>query len=100
MKKKKDKKKIKQSEKPTRLLTQGTRHTQHIHRLELLPEKRYLFFPNLAKVVGSTMLGDRVAQLRPDVHIFGHTHFGWCAPPLASPRAGRTASRVPPQPYD
>jgi hypothetical protein len=62
-------------------------HAGHaVHRLELLPEKRFLFFPNLAKVVGSTMLGERVAQLRPDVHIFGHTHFGWCVPLLASPR--------------
>jgi hypothetical protein len=49
-------------------------------RLELLPEKRFLFFPNLAKVVGSTLLGERVEALRPDVHIFGHTHFGWCVP--------------------
>merc|ERR1712072_42313 len=46
-------------------------------RLELLPEKRYLYFPPLAKFVGSTWLGRRVEQLRPDVHVFGHTHFGW-----------------------
>eukprot|EP00241_Pyramimonas_parkeae_P006265 CAMPEP_0114259434 /NCGR_PEP_ID=MMETSP0058-20121206/19892_1 /TAXON_ID=36894 /ORGANISM="Pyramimonas parkeae, CCMP726" /LENGTH=394 /DNA_ID=CAMNT_0001374483 /DNA_START=1251 /DNA_END=2435 /DNA_ORIENTATION=- len=46
-------------------------------RVELLPEKRYLFFPNLAKVVGSNMLRSRVERLKPDVHLFGHTHFGW-----------------------
>ncbi|KAG2496276.1 hypothetical protein HYH03_005509 [Edaphochlamys debaryana] len=44
---------------------------------ELLPEKRYLTFPNLAKAVGSTYLGRRLRRLRPDLHIFGHTHFAW-----------------------
>lgn len=43
----------------------------------LLPEKRYLMFPNLAKVVGSDFLGARLQKLKPQVHIFGHTHFGW-----------------------
>lgn len=66
-------------------------YTRHTHRLELLPEKRFLFFPNLAKVVGSTMLGERVAQLRPDVHIFGHTHFGWCVTLNAAPPHHATA---------
>ncbi len=46
-------------------------------RLELCPEKRFLFFPNLPKSVGSTFLGARVARLRPDVHVFGHTHFSY-----------------------
>lgn len=46
-------------------------------RIELLPEKRYLYYPTLAKFVGSQYLGSRVARLQPDVHIFGHTHFGW-----------------------
>jgi len=31
----------------------------------------------LLQGVGSQFLGARVAKLRPDVHIFGHTHFGW-----------------------
>ncbi|CEM23230.1 unnamed protein product [Vitrella brassicaformis CCMP3155] len=46
-------------------------------RLDLLPEKRFLFYPNLPKAVGSDLLGQRVARLRPDMHVFGHTHFGW-----------------------
>mmetsp|Transcript_37428 Transcript_37428/g.116592 ORF Transcript_37428/g.116592 Transcript_37428/m.116592 type:complete len:405 (+) Transcript_37428:70-1284(+) len=46
-------------------------------RLELLPEKRFLFQPNLAKVAGSSWIRRRVDELRPDVHVFGHTHFAW-----------------------
>ena len=42
---------------------------------ELLPEKRMLHYPNLAKAAGSDYLGARVAALSPDCHIFGHTHF-------------------------
>ena len=34
---------------------------------------------NLAKAAGSDPLARRVAQLRPDVHCFGHTHFSWDA---------------------
>uniref|UniRef100_A0A7S4VZ89 Rhodanese domain-containing protein n=1 Tax=Alexandrium monilatum TaxID=311494 RepID=A0A7S4VZ89_9DINO len=45
-------------------------------RLELNPEKRYLTAPMLAKAVGSSYLKDRVERLRPDMHVFGHTHFG------------------------
>jgi hypothetical protein len=48
-------------------------------RPELCPEKRFLFFPNLPKAVGSTFLRARVDALAPDVHVFGHTHFGWDA---------------------
>lgn len=64
-------------------------------RQELLPEKRYLYHPSLAKCVGSPPLGRRVRELAPNVHIFGHTHFGWdqelegvryMSPPLAMPR--------------
>lgn len=44
---------------------------------ELLPEKRMLFQPNLAKAVGSQLLAKRVQQLKPAAHIFGHTHFNW-----------------------
>jgi hypothetical protein len=36
-----------------------------------------LHYPHLPKAVGSHALGERVAALRPDVHVFGHTHFGW-----------------------
>ena len=46
-------------------------------RQELLPEKRFLFHPNLAGIVGSDYLRKRVDELNPDVHIFGHTHFAW-----------------------
>ena len=38
---------------------------------ELLPEKRLLRHPNLAKAVGSDPLAARIAQLQPDCHIFG-----------------------------
>eukprot|EP00927_Polykrikos_kofoidii_P061874 TRINITY_DN5669_c0_g1_i1.p1 TRINITY_DN5669_c0_g1~~TRINITY_DN5669_c0_g1_i1.p1 ORF type:complete len:420 (+),score=50.89 TRINITY_DN5669_c0_g1_i1:127-1386(+) len=64
-------------------------------RIELIPEKRFLFVPNLTKIVGSPMLGHRVDRLRPDVHVFGHTHFGWdevldgvryISPPVGMPR--------------
>lgn len=48
-------------------------------RIELCPEKRYLRYPDLMKAVGSVSLGRRVQALRPDVHVFGHTHFGWDA---------------------
>ena len=46
---------------------------------ELLPEKRYLFYPNLAKAAGSTPLAQRLQALQPDIHVFGHTHFSWDA---------------------
>jgi hypothetical protein len=46
-------------------------------RIELLPEKRFLFLPPLAKASGSAYLNARVQALRPSMHVFGHTHFGW-----------------------
>lgn len=46
-------------------------------RLELIPEKRFLFQPNLAQIVGSKYLRKRVDSLRPNLHVFGHTHFPW-----------------------
>lgn len=46
-------------------------------RLELMPEKRLLFQPNLSKVSGSSWTRARVDSLKPDIHIFGHTHFPW-----------------------
>jgi predicted phosphodiesterase len=72
-------------------------------RIELIPEKRFLIYPPLMSAVGSDPLGRRVAKLRPDVHVFGHTHFGWDATidgvryvqaALATPaeRAGRPGS--------
>eukprot|EP00887_Chlorella_sp_A99_P001860 scaffold19.g1860.t1 len=45
----------------------------------LLPEKRFLFFPGLARAVGSAPLARRIQQLQPDIHLFGHTHFSWDA---------------------
>lgn len=49
-------------------------------REELLLEKRFLAMPNaLPKASGSAFLRQRVEDVRPDVHIFGHTHFAWDA---------------------
>lgn len=45
----------------------------------LMPEKRFLTYPNLMKAVGSEPLGKRVRALQPDIHIFGHSHFSWDA---------------------
>ena len=71
-------------------------------RLELCPEKRMLFYPNLPKAVGSDYILRRIqglaeigtaagreeeddddggggggGRIREHVHVFGHTHFGW-----------------------
>jgi Icc-related predicted phosphoesterase len=59
-----------------------------VPRQELNPEKRFLFFPPLAKAVGSVHLAARIDALRPDVHVFGHTHFVSPTPP------SRTGSRA------
>ncbi|CAK9004264.1 unnamed protein product [Durusdinium trenchii] len=48
-----------------------------VPRIELNPEKRYLIPSSLAKAVGSAYLKERVEKLKPDVHVFGHTHFGY-----------------------
>lgn len=48
-------------------------------RIELLPEKRFLLCPPLAKASGSAFLHARVRALRPTLHVFGHSHFGWDA---------------------
>lgn len=48
-------------------------------RPELLLEKRFLTIPSLPKAAGSRFLRERVERLRPAVHVFGHTHFGWDA---------------------
>lgn len=64
----------------------------------LLPEKRMLYQPNLPKAAGSDYLAARIKQLRPMVHVFGHTHFPWdtiidgiryCQWPLSYPRERR-----------
>lgn len=55
----------------------GRRVSHFLPREELLPEKRFLFIPSLPKASGSAFLGARVASLRPAMHCFGHTHFGW-----------------------
>ena len=43
-------------------------------RYECVPEKRFLLEPCLAKVSGSDHLGELVLSLKPDIHVFGHTH--------------------------
>jgi hypothetical protein len=40
----------------------------------LVLEKRMLLEPQLPSVCGSNYLRDQVTQLRPNLHIFGHTH--------------------------
>ena len=52
-------------------------------RIELLPEKRMLFYPKLAQASGSVFLRRRIDAIKERVndgdltHVFGHTHFGW-----------------------
>jgi len=43
-----------------------------------MPEKRFLAYPELPKAAGSVYLNERLKRIRPDIHIFGHIHFGWC----------------------
>lgn len=43
-------------------------------RFELIPEKRFLTFPHLPKVAGSSVILDQITPFKPAVHIFGHTH--------------------------
>ena len=56
-----------------------------VPKLELNPEKRYLFYPPLAKACGSVYLAQRIDSLRPAVHVFGHTHFGWVRMQIVKP---------------
>jgi hypothetical protein len=60
----------------------------------LLPEKRFLYYSNLPKAVGSLPLGRRLQRLRPDIHIFGHTHFAWDAT-IDGERGRPAGCRVP-----
>jgi len=46
-------------------------------RMELFVEKRMSMEPNLSKLIGSNWTRKRVDQLRPDIHVFGHTHMCW-----------------------
>lgn len=48
-----------------------------IPRQDLLPEKRFLFYPHLPKMSGSRFLHERICALKPDIHVFGHTHIAW-----------------------
>lgn len=42
--------------------------------IELVPEKRFLLEPSLHSVCGSNYLQQQVLQLKPMLHVFGHTH--------------------------
>lgn len=43
-------------------------------RQELCPEKRFLLEPFLSKVIGSIFLEEQIRRIKPDLHLFGHTH--------------------------
>lgn len=43
-------------------------------RQELCPEKRFLLEPFLTRVIGSDFLERQIRRLKPDLHLFGHTH--------------------------
>lgn len=67
---------------------------------ELLPPKHMLLVPNLPKASGSRYLAARMSQLRPHVHMFGHTHIArdvvidgvrYVQQPLDYPKARRYA---------
>ncbi len=45
-----------------------------VPRQELLPEKRFIMEPLLARVVGSDALEAQIRRLMPNLHLFGHTH--------------------------
>ncbi|XP_021750261.1 uncharacterized protein LOC110715956 isoform X1 [Chenopodium quinoa] len=75
--------------------------SHYVPRLDLCPEKRMLYYPNLPKIIGSNFLEARIRSIhgaegsKAACHVFGHTHFGWDATldgiryvqaPLAYPR--------------
>eukprot|EP00042_Codosiga_hollandica_P039276 m.327533 g.327533 ORF g.327533 m.327533 type:complete len:360 (-) comp55582_c0_seq8:4627-5706(-) len=76
---------------------------------QLLPEKRYLFYPHLPKMSGSRFLAERIRVLRSRVHVFGHTHINWdnveegirCVQwPLAYPREQQLGfTHLQPEPF-
>lgn len=59
---------------------------------ELMPPRTHMRVPCLAHASGSDHLLRRVLALRPDIHLFGHTHFAWDAT-VAGTRC--VASRAP-----
>lgn len=61
-----------------RRFRQFARVRRHGCPQDLLPEKRLLRHPNLAKAVGSDPLAARIASLQPDCHIFGCARPGVC----------------------
>ncbi|KAI5072699.1 hypothetical protein GOP47_0012805 [Adiantum capillus-veneris] len=72
-------------EKMKRSAHQVISFSHFLPRLELCPEKRMLFYPNLPKVVGSDYLEASVRRVHgiegslSACHVFGHTHFCWDA---------------------
>mmetsp|Transcript_36783 Transcript_36783/g.66132 ORF Transcript_36783/g.66132 Transcript_36783/m.66132 type:complete len:537 (+) Transcript_36783:53-1663(+) len=49
-------------------------YSHYVPRQELFPPKRFLLNPHLHKVSGSIPLEEQIRRIRPDLHIFGHTH--------------------------
>ena len=37
----------------------------------------YMYHEDVPEASGSSFLRARLEILKPDVHVFGHTHFGW-----------------------
>lgn len=52
-------------------------YSHFLPRQELIPEKAMLYEKNLPKGVGSDFLMRRIEAIKPDIHVFGHTHFSW-----------------------
>ena len=48
--------------------------SHYLPRQELCPEKRFLLEPLLSRVIGSVPLENQIRRLRPNLHLFGHTH--------------------------
>ena len=48
--------------------------SHYVPRIELSIEKRFLIDPRLARVIGSDLLERDVRKLKPNLHLFGHTH--------------------------
>jgi hypothetical protein len=69
------------------VLVQEIKNMFVLHRQELCPEKRMLFYPKLPKIIGSDFLEDRIRSIHgaqgmrdaSSCHVFGHTHFCWDA---------------------
>ena len=61
-------------ERPVSTHTTILSFSHYVPRIELSPEKRFLIAPQLARVIGSNRLEEDIRRLRPDLHLFGHTH--------------------------